>query len=148
MDPPNTFLVQSHTKCSSPINYLRSVISWNRVHYAGKWYLNRYISLYPHGTEISPKYLVACSSSAVNIKEFCRNVVTIVGYGLLRLSSWVSGALQPAKEQRNLTLLTDGCWAHHRRPVPFSHCSLSGENYFDIVKKCWYISNNDHHVQS
>ena len=51
---------------------------------------------------------MACSSSAVNIKEFCRHVVTIVGYGLLRLSSWVPGALQPAKEQRNLTLPTDG----------------------------------------
>ena len=45
MDPPNIFLVRSHTKCSSPINYL----FYGRLYHEimcimqGKWYLNRYI---------------------------------------------------------------------------------------------------------
>ena len=45
MDPPNTFLVQNHTKCSSPINYLFYGRLYHKIVYIiqGKWYLNRYI---------------------------------------------------------------------------------------------------------
>ena len=156
MDPPNIFPVRNYTKCSSPRNYL----FYGRIHHEilyimkGKWYFNWHIIVSTCRWDISKltrELFQKCCK--YYITEFCRHIVTIVGYGLLRLSPRVPGALQPAKEQRNPTLWTDGCWPIADAPGTRAIQSLQsewtvGENSFDIVKKCWNVSNNDHHVQS
>ena len=53
--------------------------------------------LYSNGAEILAELLVDCSSSVLDIKVFCRHVVTVVRYGLLMVLPSVPGALQPAK---------------------------------------------------
>ena len=83
---------------------------------------------------------------------FCRHVATIVGYGLLILSSWLPGALQPAKEQRNLILhrrRPRNLWVWGQKPSRFSSVWVSAQSWagswYFVINPCRPIKSNTGH---
>ena len=139
-----------YISCSKPhrmfvpysTSHLRSVISRNRVHYAGKMIFE---SIY-HYIHIALRYHQSNSWLVPVVLLVWRNFVDMLA---TVYSGYRHGFLGLCSQPRNKEI--SHCIAD--APGTYAIQSLQskltvGENSFDIVKKCWNISNSDHHVQS